>query len=53
MYKSNYSKSLFLYILYLAIFCSAFATPSLQAAESSDLQIFFSGNIQGETEPCG
>ena len=35
------------------IFFFFVSVPFSQAGSSSPLLLFFSGNIQGETEPCG
>jgi len=53
MYKLSVFKSRILYPFFFTLLCFVFVPSPFQAAEQQSLQILFSGNIQGETEPCG
>ncbi len=53
MHNFNTCKSRFLFLLYAVFFFLILRVFSVQAAPSSPLLLFYSGNVQGETEPCG
>lgn len=53
MHKINTYNSRFLFPLYAIFFFLTLVIPVAQAATTSPLLLFYSGNIQGETEACG
>jgi len=53
MINKNIFKLIILYPLSIILLYFVFTVSFVQAAATVPIQILFSANIQGETEPCG